>query len=110
MKLPRLVWPTAVASVAVPITQTAAVRTPAIRLGSASGASTRNRRWRCVMPTPRAASITSGSTPKRPVTAPRRIGSTEYSVSANSAGRKPSAEKRAPMRLSAAPESASSSG
>ena len=34
--------------------------------GAASGSSTRNSRWRAVMPTPSAASITAGSTPAQP--------------------------------------------
>jgi hypothetical protein len=56
---------------------TAAVRTPAMITGAARGSSTRHSRWRSVMPTPRAASITAGSTPVRPATVLRRIGSIE---------------------------------
>ena len=75
MSSPRLVWPTGVASVAVPMVSTAAVRTPAIATGAASGASTRRNRWRGVMPTPRAASITAGSSPVSAATPFRSIGS-----------------------------------
>ena len=76
MKLPRLVAPTGVESVAVPTIQTAAVRMPATITGIASGSSTRARRWRSVMPTPAAASRSAGSTPAIPATVLRRIGST----------------------------------
>ena len=76
MKLPRLVAPTGVESVAVPTTQTAAVRRPAAITGIASGSSTRRSRWGSVMPTPRAASTRAGSTDLIPVTVLRRIGST----------------------------------
>ena len=57
--------------------QTAAVRAPAMITGAAKGASTHNRRWRDVMPMPLAASTTAGSTPIRPATEFRRIGSME---------------------------------
>ena len=57
--------------------QTAAVRTPAMITGAASGSSTWNRRWRSVMPMPRAASTIAGSTPVMPATPFRRIGSIE---------------------------------
>ena len=46
MRLPRLGWPTVVASVAAPIVQTAAVRMPARITGAPSGSSTRRKRWR----------------------------------------------------------------
>jgi hypothetical protein len=75
MRSPRLGAPTVVDRVAAPIVQTAAVRMPAITMGSTSGASTSNRRWRGVMPDASAASITAGSRWFRPVTALRRIGS-----------------------------------
>ena len=71
------VWPTGVARVAAPIVQTAAVRTPAMITGAASGSSTCKSRWRSVMPTPRAASTMAGSTPMMPATPFRRIGSIE---------------------------------
>ncbi len=77
MKLPSDGWPTEVESVAAPIVQTAAVRTPAMTTGAASGASTQNSRWRPVMPMPRAASIADLSTPLRPATPFRRIGNME---------------------------------
>jgi len=75
--LPRLVWPTGVESVAAPMVQTAAVRTPAMITGAASGSSTWNRRWAEVMPMPSAASITAGSTPVMPATPFLKIGSIE---------------------------------
>ena len=56
---------------------TAAVRMPAMKTGAASGNSTRRSCWRAVMPTALAASITAGSSPVRPATAVRRIGSSE---------------------------------
>ncbi len=75
MKLPRLVAPTGVESVAVPTTQTAAVRSPATITGIASGSSTRRSSSASVMPTPRAASTSAGSTPAIPTSVLRRIGS-----------------------------------
>ena len=75
MRLPRLDWPTVVASVAAPIVHTAAVRMPARMIGAPSGSSTIVSRWRRVMPTPSAASSTSGSTPWSAATPLRRIGS-----------------------------------
>jgi hypothetical protein len=63
--------------VAVPITHTAAVRTPAMIMGAASGSSTRQRRCRRVIPTPRAASRIAGSSPTMAVTPLRRMGSIE---------------------------------
>ena len=75
MKLPRLGAPTGVDSVAMPTVHTAEVRTPATIVGNASGSSTRRRRCPRVMPTPRAASITAGSTPDSPVTVLRSMGS-----------------------------------
>jgi hypothetical protein len=56
---------------------TAAVRTPAMITGAARGSSTCSSRWRSVMPTPFAASTTAGSTPVRPATVFRSIGSIE---------------------------------
>ena len=110
MKLPRLVWPTAVESVAAPMVHTAAVRTPAITIGAASGASTRNSRWRGVMPTPSAASRMAGGNPVRPATPLRRIGSMEYSVSAETDGRNPSAGTPTPTSALVRADSPSSSG
>ena len=83
-------------NVAAPITQTAAVRTPAISSGMASGNSTRQSRCQSVMPTPRAASTSAGSMLRMPATPLRIIGSIEYSASASSDGRKPSAENPVP--------------
>ena len=57
--------------------------------GMANGNSTRLSRWFGVMPTPRDASISAGSTPAIPVTVLRKIGSTPYNVSPMMAGRKP---------------------
>jgi hypothetical protein len=57
--------------------QTAAVRTPAMITGAASGSSTCQSRWPAVMPTPSAAARTAGSTPRIPAMAFRRIGSIE---------------------------------
>ena len=51
-----------------PIVVTVAIRTPATMIGSAIGSSTRQRRSRAVKPIPAAASITSGGTPRSPVT------------------------------------------
>src|SRR5580700_8306112 len=76
-------------SVAPPITQTAAVLTPAINTGAASGNSMRNNRCRFVIPTPRAASMTAGSRFVSPVTPLRRIGNIEYNVRASRDGKKP---------------------
>jgi hypothetical protein len=66
-----------VESVAAPIVQTAAVRTPAMITGAASGSSTCISFWREVIPTPSAASVTAGSTPRMPAVPFRRIGSME---------------------------------
>ena len=60
---------------AVPITQTAAVRTPAMMTGSASGSSTIASDWRSVMPTPAAACLRAGSTAMMPVMVLRTTGS-----------------------------------
>ena len=57
--------------------QTAAVRMPAMITGAASGSSTWKSRWRDVMPTPSAASLTAASTPRMPAAAFLRIGSIE---------------------------------
>ncbi len=108
--MPRLVWPIGVDSVAVPITQTADVRMPAIITGSASGNSTVNSDCRGVMPTPWAASRIAASTPFRPVMVLRSTGSIEYSASASTAGRKPKAEKPNPNQVNDNAASASSSG
>ena len=75
MRLPRLGWPTVVASVAAPIVQTAAVRMPARITGAPSGSSIRVSRCRRVMPIPSAASITAGSTPCSAAMPLRTIGS-----------------------------------
>ena len=80
----------------MPITQTAAVRMPAIMTGSASGSSTMTSDCREVMPTPLAASISAGSMPFSPVMPLRSTGSIEYSASASIAGRKPNAENETP--------------
>ena len=77
--------------VAAPTVHTAAVRMPAITTGAASGASTSRSFCAAVIPTASAASTTAGSSPWRPATPLRRIGSTAYSVSASNDGRKPSA-------------------
>jgi len=61
----------------VPITQTAAVRMPAMITGSASGSSTDNSDCCSVMPTPWAASRTAGSMPFSPVIVLRSTGSVE---------------------------------
>ncbi|MHC2576372.1 hypothetical protein ACVMHR_001111 [Bradyrhizobium diazoefficiens] len=108
--MPRLVCPIGVESVAVPITQTAAVRMPAIITGSASGSSTRTSDCRAVMPTPSAASISAGSMPFSPVMPLRSTGSIEYSASASIAGRKPNAEKEIPNQASVRDAAASNNG
>ena len=59
------------------MTQTAAVRMPAIITGSASGSSTMISDCRRVMPTPLAASISAGSMPLSPVMPLRSTGSIE---------------------------------
>ena len=92
------------------MTQTAAVRTPAMSSGVASGSSTRQSRCQSVMPTPRAASTIAGSMLRIPATPLRITGSIEYSASASSDGKNPSAEKPVPNTLSASPETASSNG
>ena len=68
--------PTGVESVAMPTTQTVEVRRPATMTGMASGSSTRQSCCHSVMPTPRAASVSAGSTPAMPVTVLRSTGST----------------------------------
>ena len=57
--------------------QTAAVRTPAMITGAASGSSTRQSFCAEVMPTPSAASRMAGSTPRIPAAPFLRIGSIE---------------------------------
>ena len=59
------------------MTQTAAVRTPAMIVGSASGSSTWISDCIGVMPTPMAACLIEASTPSTPVIVFRRIGSIE---------------------------------
>ena len=80
--MPKLVAPTAVESVAMPTIQTVEVRMPATMTGMARGSSTWRSCWDGDMPTPRAASLSAGSTPAMPVTVLRRTGRTPYSVSA----------------------------
>ena len=75
MKLPRLVAPTGVESVAIPTTHTVAVRIPATITGSARGTRTFARTWASVIPRPRPARTRLGSTSSRPVIAFRRTGS-----------------------------------
>ena len=97
-------------NVAAPMTQTAAVRTPAMMSGVASGSSTRQSRCHSVMPTPRAASTSAGSMLRIPDTPLRTIGSIEYRASASSDGKNPNAENPVPNMLSARPDNASSNG
>ena len=94
----------------MPITHTAAVRMPAMMTGIASGSSTMVSDWRGVMPTPCAASRMAGSMPCNPVMVLRSTGSTEYSASASTEGRKPKAENSKPSHRLETPASASSSG
>ena len=54
------------ATTASPIVWTVTTRSPAISIGNASGNSIRQKICRCVSPTPRAASMTAGSTPEIP--------------------------------------------
>ena len=63
--------------VATPTDITAATRSPATIAGSATGSSTMNSRCARVMPMPRAASISAGSTLSRPVAVLRTMGSCE---------------------------------
>ena len=77
------------ASTAPEMTWIAAVRMPAKITGSAMGSLTLRTRSIAVMPMPRAASTTSGSTPRIAVQVLIRIGGSASSVSANSAGAKP---------------------
>ena len=51
----------------------AAIRTPAMISGSASGTSTRQSIWLSVSPMPRAASLVSAGTLSRPVTTLRKM-------------------------------------
>jgi hypothetical protein len=67
--------PTAAATVAVPTPMTAAIRTPEMMAGSASGSSTRYSSCRDVMPTATPASTTAASTCCNPVAVLRTIGS-----------------------------------
>src|SRR5215213_3079858 len=62
MGSPSVTTPPSGPSVAVAMTLTAEVRMPAATSGRASGSSTRRTTSAPVMPTPRAASTTSGST------------------------------------------------
>ena len=78
--------------------------------GAASGSSIIHSDCRSVMPTPRAASVSTGSTPFSPVMVLRSTGSIEYSASASTAGRKPNAEKPMPNQSIVSAASASSSG
>ena len=64
------------------ITWTTAVRTPAAISGRASGSSTRRSTWPPDIPIPRAASRTSRSTSRMPVTALVSSGGTAKSTSA----------------------------
>ncbi len=98
---PRLMnWPNPPApmkaeSVAMPTLITAAVRTPAIITGRASGSRTIHSRCQAVMPMPWAASLTSAGTPSSPAIVLRTIGNSAYNVSAMIAG-------SAPMRCNSA--------
>ena len=74
--------PMAAAIVAVPTLTTVATRTPARITPRASGSSTCVRSSQSVMPIPRPASRTAGSTPAMPVYVFRTIGSSAYTTSA----------------------------
>jgi hypothetical protein len=63
------------AIVAVPTLTTAAVFTPAMITGAASGRSMAVRRWRGVRPMARAAPRSPGATPANPTQVLRTIGS-----------------------------------
>jgi hypothetical protein len=74
MKFPRLAAPTGVESVAIPTVQTVAVRSPAITTGRESGSSILQSCWAPVIPMPRAASRSAGSTARIPATVFCKIG------------------------------------
>ena len=74
----------------MPTTHTVAVRTPP-DTGIASGSSTIRSCCRGVMPTPRAASVRAGSTPRMPITVLRSTGRMPYSVSPHDGGQEPDA-------------------
>src|SRR6185436_3371878 len=69
---------------------------PAAITGAASGSSTRRRTCAGAIPMPRAASTVAGSTPRSPVIALRRIGSSAYRVSAIAAGANPNDDSPMP--------------
>ncbi len=73
------------ASVALAITSTVAVRTPASTTGSASGISIRRSNWPRDMPMPSAASRTAGLIRRKAVSVLIRIGGNARMVSAISA-------------------------
>src|SRR6185312_8419089 len=64
--------PAKVASAASPTVVVAAMRSPAMMVGSASGSSTRHSSWCSVRPMPRPASRASSGTPSRPSTVLRK--------------------------------------
>jgi hypothetical protein len=68
--------------VAMPITVTVAILTPAIMTGSANGSSTLKRICREVRPMPRAASLVSSGTESIPATTLRIRTRSEYATSA----------------------------
>ena len=66
MRMPRPPPSTKVASVAVPTRSTRAVRMPASMIGTARGSSIWNNTWTALMPMPRPASTSLGSTASKP--------------------------------------------
>ena len=82
MYTPRPPAPMAAAIVAVPTLTTVATRTPARITPKPSGSSTCVRSCQSVIPMPRPASRTAGSTPAMPAYVFRTIGSSAYTTSA----------------------------
>src|SRR5262249_14373991 len=89
MKTPRPPAPIAAAMVVTPMPTTVATRIPARITFAASGRSPCINSCRSVIPIPRPASRTAGSTPAMPVTVFRSTGSNAYRVNATSAVRVP---------------------
>ena len=75
---------------AIPVVNSAETRTPVMITGHASGSWMVIRRCRLLRPIPRADLSTASSTPIRPVTVFRVIGSRAYIVKATNGPQKPS--------------------
>ena len=92
--------PAIAAIVAVAITKIAPMRMPATTSGSPSGSSTWSSTCRSLMPIPRAASTTSGSTPSIAKYEFRRMGGTASTTSAAALFQKPMPRMVMPTAMS----------